>query len=124
MCCLETTTAAVVDCASWQTFCPSLCSSVASHSPAFLVFVVEKSSRVADFVLTVYFLHLIFTWIYSSCFPPLYWFITSAVVATVTCLLGQYCCQIHENKELSGFANILDTSTAENKRLKAADEDL
>ena len=63
-------------------------------------FIVEKAKKVLDFTLTVFFYHLIFTWI-SYGLPNFYfWWIVQAQLITTTVVLSEMLCMKIETSEI------------------------
>lgn len=72
------------------------------HSVIFLLLFVSRSKLVPDFALTIHFLHLIATILYSHSLPAnlLWWALQFASAAMMT-FLGMWACQHRELKPIS-----------------------
>jgi hypothetical protein len=71
-----------------------------------IVYVVERTHKVLDFGLTVYFFHFVLVSIYSGVPFNLVWWITNGVFASLTVILSEYVCLKIEQQEITlNFGN-------------------
>lgn len=72
------------------------------HSVIFLLLLVGRSKLVLDFALTIHFIHLIVTWVYTRAFPTnrLWWALQVVSVGFMT-TLGVWSCRWRELRPIS-----------------------
>ena len=56
-----------------------------------LMAVVERAIKVLDFVGTIFFYHIIFTWYFDG-FPGLKWFFLNSIFFIALAFIGEYGC--------------------------------
>jgi ABC-type nickel/cobalt efflux system permease component RcnA len=72
------------------------------HSVIFILLLIARSKLVLDFALTVHFIHLIVTSLYSHAIPAnLFWWALQMCSATLMTSLGVWACQWRELKPIS-----------------------
>ena len=68
-----------------------------AHSVIPILLLIARSKLVPDFALTIHFIHLIVTSLYSHAIPnTLYWWLVQAASATLMIFLGMWACQWRE----------------------------
>lgn len=70
-----------------------------------LAYIVEKANKCLDFTLTVFILHLLFTWIIYKFPNHLNWWIAHGVIITVTVLAAEFFCLKLETAEIKLSVN-------------------
>ncbi len=67
------------------------------HSVIPILLLIARSKLVPDFALTIHFIHLIVTSLYSHGIPnTLYWWLVQVASATLMTFLGMWACQWRE----------------------------
>lgn len=82
-------------------------------SVIFILLFVVRSKLVADFALTIHFIHFLITSFYTHSLPnTLFWWATQASSATVMVMLGIWACQWRELKPISFNFSALSTNNS------------
>lgn len=73
-----------------------------AHSVIFILLLIARSKLVLDFALTVHFIHLIVTSLYSHALPAnLFWWALQICSATIMTSLGVWACQWRELRPIN-----------------------
>ena len=72
------------------------------HSAVFILLLIARSKLVLDFALTIHFIHLVVTSLYSHAIPTnLFWWALQICSATVMTSLGVWACQWRELRPIN-----------------------
>jgi hypothetical protein len=91
----------------WQAyFKDTLCATLTCNSVIFIVLLIARSKLVLDFALTIHFIHLVTTSLYSHAVPAnLLWWMLQMCSATVMISVGTWACQWRELKPINFGGN-------------------
>jgi ABC-type nickel/cobalt efflux system permease component RcnA len=75
---------------------------IAFYSVIFILLLIARSKLVLDFALTVHFIHLIVTSLYTHAIPAnLFWWALQLCSATIMASLGVWACQWRELRPIN-----------------------